>query len=497
MRNRSRTSGLAGRVRSRSHGVRFADAGLVLAMVACLGLGVPATLATPGTQLWVSHYDETGSGNEFPDDLAVSPEGSKVFVTGDSRSPVGSPGRADYATVAYDSSTGAAVWAKRYNGPANREDSSAALAMSPDGTKVFVTGASNGSTSGADYATVGYDTSTGARLWMRRYNGPANRDDIPAAVSVSPDGSKVLVTGSADVSTSGSDYATVAYSASNGAQLWVKRYNGPARGRDFSRDLDVGSGGSKVFVTGDSDGPANSMSRKDYATVAYDTTRGTQLWVRRYDGPAHRDDSASALATSPSGGRVFVTGRSYGPSTTGYDYTTVAYNAATGEPVWVKRYDGPASVPGTDTARALSVSPDGSKVFVTGDSQGATPDVDYATVAYKPATGAPLWVRRYAGPENQDDLAFALDVSPDGSGLFVTGYSWGSSPTEFDYATLAYNTASGATLWTRRYNGPANKGDYAVDLGASADGSKLFVTGGSPASTSSGQDFTTLAYSIP
>jgi hypothetical protein len=69
------------------------------------------------------------------------------------------------------------LWVKRYNGPANGLDLARALGVSPDGSKVFVTGQSLGSGSGSDYATVAYDAASGAKLWSRRYNGPANADD--------------------------------------------------------------------------------------------------------------------------------------------------------------------------------------------------------------------------------------------------------------------------------------------------------------------------------
>ncbi len=54
-----------------------------------------------------------------------------------------------------------------------------------------------------------------------------------------------------------------------------------------------------------------------------------QLWLARYNGPADRADSAYALGVSPDGTRVYVTGRSPG-SGTSVDYATVAYNAAIG-----------------------------------------------------------------------------------------------------------------------------------------------------------------------
>jgi hypothetical protein len=76
-----------------------------------------------------------------------------VFVTGSSTD---SAGFFDYETLAYNASTGARLWAKRYNGPANGDDLASALAASPDGTKVFVTGRSTGSAGFFDYETLAY-----------------------------------------------------------------------------------------------------------------------------------------------------------------------------------------------------------------------------------------------------------------------------------------------------------------------------------------------------
>jgi outer membrane protein assembly factor BamB len=108
---------------------------------------------------------------------------------------------------------------KRYSGPGNNLDTARAVSVSRDGTKVFVTGESyTGSTTGDDYATVAYDAATGTRLWARRYNGPTNGNDFPVALA-SPGGNRVYVTG-----ISGGNYGTVAYNATTGAQLWVRRY---------------------------------------------------------------------------------------------------------------------------------------------------------------------------------------------------------------------------------------------------------------------------------
>ena len=102
---------------------------------------------------------------------------------------------------------------RRYGARWGGHDGAHDIGVSPDGSAVVVTGASTGSTSSFDYATFAYDVSTGATLWASRYNGPGNETDSPTALGVSPDGSSVFVTGGSAGSTGNYDYATVAYRA--------------------------------------------------------------------------------------------------------------------------------------------------------------------------------------------------------------------------------------------------------------------------------------------
>lgn len=121
---------------------------------------------------------------------------------------------------------------------------------------------------------------------------------------------------------------------------------------------------------------------------------------------------------------------------------------------WAAVYDGPAS--NDDEAHALAVDGAG-KVYVTGSSYGSGTYRDYATIKYGP-TGDTLWVRRYNGPANNHDLAYAIAVDGAGS-AYVTGQSYGSS-SNHDYLTIKYYP-DGDTAWTRRYNGPTNNSDRA------------------------------------
>jgi outer membrane protein assembly factor BamB len=237
------------------------------------------------------------------------------------------------------------------------------------------------------------------------------------------------------------DYATVAYDAATGAQLWESRYDGLGIGAG-ARNVEASPDGTEVFVTGTftvvpklSESCHVTTGNYDWATVAYDAATGTQLWVMKYDGPANGDDEPHSIAATPDGTKVFVTGRA--ATTMCWDYITVAYDADTGALLWRRLYNGPAKA--DDAAYSVAVSPDGTKVFVTGGSIGQQPFNDYATVAYDAGTGAQLWVMRYDGPAHGIDTPTSSAVSPDGTKVFVTGFSTEISG-GLDYATVAYTT---------------------------------------------------------
>jgi hypothetical protein len=454
----------------------------VVSLVTCL-LAIASPAFAVGTKVWVRRYDGPGHSFDVGAAIATSPDSSRVFVTGYSDSTATDY---DYETIAYSASSGSRVWAKRFDGARSLDDYATSIAVSPDGRKVFVSGYTNGgSRTGYDYATVAYSASTGASLWSRLYDGPASLDDFAVAVAVSSDSSKVFVTGYGG-GAGGNDYATIEYAASNGATLWTQRYDGPTSLDDYATAIGVSPDGTSVFVSGYSLGQASTGN--DFATIAYSSS-GALLWTKRYNGPASQDDIAEALAVSPDGSSVLITGYSWQGTSASNDYATVAYSASRGKRVWVRRYNGPAS--GYDLATSVGVSPDSSTVFVTGYSLGAgNRNYDYATLAYAASTGSRRWVTRFNGHASSFDLAFSLGVSPDSSKVFVTGYSYG--PLYPDYETIAYAPSSGTTLWAKRYNGPAHLADEASSLAVSPDSSKVFVTGYSDGRTK--YDYATVAY---
>ncbi len=290
----------------------------------------------------------------------------------------------------------------------------------------------------------------GAQLWVKLYDNRGNGG--AGSVTVTKNGSTVFVTGYTTTASGGTDYTTVAYDAATGAQRWARNYDdGGIGSRAFS--VAASPNGKAVFVTGYSFSPT---AGEDYATIAYNAATGAQLWVKRYNGPG--DDSAAAqVAVSPNGSTVFVTGTGLSPAA-GFEYTTIAYNAVTGTQRWIARYDGVHL--GGNYAHALAVSPNGKTVFVTGASIGAGNSYAYATVAYSAATGAQLWARRYDGARTGGVSRGANSVAVSASTVLVTGSSIGTNDA-YDYATVAYSAVTGSQLWAERYNGPGSGGGQA------------------------------------
>ena len=433
-------------------------AGAVPAGGALAGAAVLGVRAAPGAQLWVARYDDGSGGYDAPHAMAVSPDGSRMFVTGDIW-PGGATGR-DYATVAYSAATGRRLWTRRYSGPGQRTDIPWSVAVSPDGSRVFVTGQSTVRPHSDAYATIAYAAATGRQLWVRRYQGPSNGYSDASAVAVSPDGSRVFVTGdSYGAGGTSGGYATVAYSAATGRQLWVRRHV-PRSGYDHADAVAVSPDGSRVFVTGDA----------DYATVAYSASTGRRLWAERFS-PRYGADYGGTVAVSPGGATVFVTGESDGPGGGGAVYATVAYRAATGRQLWVSRHR-------QGFGGGMAVSPDGTTVYVHGTSGSG-----YLTVAYSAATGTQRWASSYSGGDGAP-----VAVSPDGTMVYVTG----STGSDQGYATVAYSAATGSQLWASRYHGPANMGDACCEA-VSPDGTAVFVTGDNYGARTD-YDFATVAY---
>jgi hypothetical protein len=326
-----------------------------------------------GDIAWVRTYN--GQYQWGPQDYAtaIAVDGSgNVYVTGRSWDSVATY---DYATIKYYPN-GDTAWVRIYdgpgNGPENRYDQAWGIAVDNSGN-VYVTGSSEGSGVGYDYATIKYYPN-GETAWVRRYNGSGNYNDNATAIVV--DRSRnVYVTGQSWGSGTGYDYATIKYNT-YGDAAWVRRYNGPGNLDDGATAIAV-DGSGNVYVTGHSYG---NGTYDDYATIKY-YPNGDTAWIRRYNGPDEYSpyDDATAIEVDSSG-NVYVAGHSVG-SWTNYDYAIIKYYP-NGDTAWVRRYNGQGYPQAIDEANAIAVDGSGN-VYVTGQSIGSGTAYDYATIKYK------------------------------------------------------------------------------------------------------------------
>jgi hypothetical protein len=156
-----------------------------------------------GNELWVRRYNELSYTHDAACALAVD-DSNNVYVTGSTSYPTARGTIYAYATIKY-SSDGDTVWVRQYG--SYRQRFPVGLALDTFGN-VYVTG-DIWTMPMADYATIKY-YANGDSAWTKIYNGPSGGGDQASAIAVDDSGN-IFVTGLSDNSEGGIDYATIKY----------------------------------------------------------------------------------------------------------------------------------------------------------------------------------------------------------------------------------------------------------------------------------------------
>lgn len=392
------------------------------------------------------------------------------------------------ATVQPNSAQGGAVslatgqpWVRRYNGTANSEDQAYAVVADKDGN-IIVGGYSVGIGSSIDFVTIKY-TLGGIGLWTNRYDGPDHGADRIEAVAVDGSGG-VYVSGE-----SGTNIVTIKYTA-QGSPVWTNTYSST---NDF---LLFGA------IAADNDGNAYMLPydlSDTFITVKYDVN-GNPDWTNYFQSSPFSSDTASDLAVDAAG-NIFVTGWSFDSFSGATVFVTIKY-APDGSLLWTQPYSrlglesalrvivdsqgnvivvGDSDNAGAQKHPLVKYSNDGTPIWTNiiagpGYAGGGVPEIatdpagnvflvagtpgattaDYTTVKYS-STGLPLWTNRFVDPNAGNDSFFGASTDNAGN-LYWAINSASPGGASYNFVTLKY-AATGAAVWTNRYNGPANADD--------------------------------------
>ena len=402
--------------------------------------------SSEGTELWNDRYN--GEGNDIDGATAIGVDGSgNVVVTGFS---VGAVSSEDYTTIMYNSS-GSRLWIAKYNNPIDFDiDVATSLALDLSGN-IYVAGYSIGTSSLEDVAIVKYNPA-GVEQWVSRFNGDGNSYDISTGIAIDLN-ANVYVSAYSYNSVSQEDFAVIKLN-SNGSQLWVKSFNGPANGYDISSGIAVDQSGN-AFVSGYSFG---GSSEEDYLTIKYNTD-GVLQWDRRYNGTGNSYDIATAVKTDKTG-NVYVTG--YSPDANTFeDYTTLKYSPG-GDLIWTEKYNGPAN--GGDIANSLAVDAS-NNVYVSGFSYEGATSIDYITVKYSQTVGINT---------SSNEIASGFDLQQNYPNPFNPSTSIGFDLPVSSYVTFEVFNTTGERV-TTLLNEKQSAGHHVIAFGSSEIPSGLYI----------------------
>ena len=216
-----------------------------------------------------------------------------------------------------------------------------------------------------------------------------------------------------------------------------------------------------------------------YAVGWNTSATGQDIWMAKYD--KHGSLTWSDSVTSD--GVHNDNGHDVAVDSTGSVYFVGSINStATGDDVWIRKYTPALGIDwtttynssGAQTDRAYGVAVDsGDNLIVTGYITVAGQSANIWVRKYS-ATSVVQWTQTYNGADNGDDVG--LDVAVDGSdSVYVIGNYDAGPANALDVWVRKY-TSGGVESWTDTFNGTLNDNDAGNGIAATATG-EVYATG--------------------
>jgi len=379
-----------------------------------------------------------------PQSVAISSDGTKMFVLGDDGKDVH-----EYTlTTPLDVSTASFVDSFSV---AAQEASPTDLAFSPDGTKMFVVGIVEGV---SEYTlTTPFDVSTADFVVSFSV---AVQDTFPRGLAFSSDGAKMFVVGT--MGDAVYEYTlTTPFAVSTAdfvVSFSVEAQDAVPTGLAFSSD------GTKMFVVGASGGEVNEYT----LSTGFDVS--TASFADSFSIAA-QDPDPKGLAFSSDGTKMFVVGEDVdGPRGEVNEYTL--NTAFTLFPTFVDSFSVAAQL---NSPRGLAFNSDGTKMFVVGSFDEGVHDVSEYILTTPFEVSTAQFVVSFSVAA-QETIPTGVAFSSDGTKMFVVGFEKQNVneytlTTPFDVSTASFVDSFSIS--------PQETSPQ--DFAFSSDGTKMFVVG--------------------
>ncbi|MBP9191139.1 MAG: SBBP repeat-containing protein [Ignavibacteria bacterium] len=321
-------------------------------------------------------------------------------------------------------------------------------------------------------------------LWQVSFNDSLPEDNFAVKSKIdNEDNIVILARGSNSSLGTGVDFILIKYNG-KGEKLWNRRFNGTGNSSDYPADMVIDKY-NNIYVTGRSWG--GSSTKNDYLTLKYSPS-GELMWSRRFDWLVSRNDEAYAMALD-SNENVYVTGFASYDYSNGHEISemlTVKYNSL-GEQIWVRGFQGLSDQ--IDWGYTV-VCDSKNNIIVSGFTYSINLNfTDIISIKYN-SSGNVLWEKRFYnhGDDFIRPLFSRIDVNDN---IIIASYYKGDS-TLMDYLTFKYDS-TGTFLWSRTYDGGIQLNDWVNDIKIDYK-NNIIVTGSSPGLGTS-YDFLTIKYS--
>lgn len=363
-----------------------------------------------GTVKWQTEYNGSFDHNDYGTAIAIDDD-KNVFVAATTFSSA--TNYYDYLVIKYDS-TGTEQWTATYNGPGSLFDIPSDILVDTSGN-VYVTGGSQGSGTGYDYATIKYNAS-GTQQWVSRYNYNDN-DDAASGLAINTSG-QVVVSGASAQATDNWDFATVKYHKTTGTQLALQRSTASGLGIDRVNDLAIDAA-DNIYLTGRA---AITGEGYNIRTVKLDSLLST-VWVKTHD-LAEGDDTGNGIRVDTEG-YVYVCGEV--TSEEGASHAILIRYEEDGTVDWTKVAQANNGEYLNISYTAISLTDDEQTIAVAGNSDNGS-NTDMVLHLYDTAGNA-FWKEVWDGNGQGDDAVYFVSTDSDNE-IFMGGKAWNGTTDE-------------------------------------------------------------------